>query len=147
MGINDDEAMMTIEAPMTASSGPTKAETMSSGTARPRAESRVTMKTPLRAFSEPPTMATMMNGQRMLSGRSCKLIYVDSWTGSRPVKLARVLAGIPMEPYVVGTELATRQTRIALMGSKPRATSIDAGIAIAVPKPAIPSMKRRNPSQ
>ena len=63
---------MTIEAPMTASSGPTKAETMSSGTARPRAESRVTMKTPLRAFSEPPTMATMMNGQRMLSGRSCK---------------------------------------------------------------------------
>ena len=78
MGIDDDEAMMTMDAPMTASSGPTKDETMSSGTARPRAESRVIMKTPLRAFSDPPTMATMMNGQRILSGKSCKLMYVTA---------------------------------------------------------------------
>lgn len=103
------------------------------------------MKTPLRAFSDPPTMATMMNGQRILSGKSCKLMYVDSCTGSIPVKLAKVLAGIPMEPYVVGTELATRQTRMALIGSKPMATNIEAGIAIAVPKPAMPSMKAPKP--
>ena len=90
-------------------------------------------------------MRTMRKGQIRLRGSSCKLIYDESKIGSRPVKFAKVLAGMPIEPYVVGTELATRQTRIDLIGSKPRATNIDAGMAMAVPKPAIPSINAPNP--
>ena len=45
-----------------------------------------------------------------------------------------------MEPNGVGTPLAIRQTKQENNGSKPKATSILAGMAMAVPKPAIPSI-------
>mgnify|MGYP001754153464 CR=1 FL=1 len=61
------------------------------------------------------------------------------------VKDANVVVGIAMEPKVVGTELATRQAKMDLSGSKPTATIIAAGIATAVPKPAIPSMNAPKP--
>ena len=60
------------------------------------------------------------------------------------VKDANVVVGIPMEPNV-GTEFATRHAMIDFSGSKPTATIIAAGIATAVPKPAIPSMKAPKP--
>ena len=37
--------------------------------------------------------------------------------------------------------MVTKQARIAVMGLKPSAMSMDAGMATAVPKPAIPSKK------
>ncbi len=40
-----------------------------------------------------------------------------------------------MEPNGVGTPLAIRQTKQENKGSKPKATSILAGMAMAVPKP------------
>ena len=46
-----------------------------------------------------------------------------------------------MEPNMVGTPLASRHTSTAFMGSKPSAIIIDAGMATAVPKPAMPSRK------
>ena len=52
---------------------------------------------------------------------------------------------LPIEPNVVGTEFATRHAMIDFSGSKPTATIIAAGIATAVPKPAIPSMKAPKP--
>ena len=48
---------------------------------------------------------------------------------------------MPIEPYGVGTPLASRHMSTAGMGEKPRAASMPAGIATAVPKPAMPSMK------
>ena len=48
--------------------------------------------------------------------------------------------GIPIDPNGVGTPLAIRQTKHENNGSKPKATSILAGMAMAVPKPAIPSI-------
>ena len=41
--------------------------------------------------------------------------------------------------------LATRHMRTALSGSNPTPTRIAVGIATAVPKPAMPSMKLPNP--
>ena len=37
---------------------------------------------------------------------------VPKWLGSRLVKEANVVVGIPMEPNVVGTEFATRHAMI-----------------------------------
>ena len=48
---------------------------------------------------------------------------------------------MPMEPYGVGTPFASRQTSTAGIASNPRPASIPAGMATAVPKPAMPSMK------
>ena len=62
-----------------------------------------------------------------------------------PVRAAKVVVGMPIEPNVVGTELATRQAIIERRGLKPSATIIAAGIATAVPKPAMPSMKLPKP--
>lgn len=45
-----------------------------------------------------------------------------------------------MEPKGVGVPLATRQTRQASSGGNPSPASIPAGIAMAVPNPAMPSM-------
>ena len=95
-------AMMTTDAPMTASSGPTVAAMTSSGRASASPDKRVIKKTPFKAFTEPPIMRTMRKGQIRLRGSSCKLIYDESKIGSRPVKFAKVLAGMPIEPYVVG---------------------------------------------
>ena len=46
-----------------------------------------------------------------------------------------------MEPYGVGTPLASRHISTAGMGEKPSAASMPAGMATAVPKPAMPSIK------
>ncbi len=55
--------------------------------------------------------------------------------------VASVLVGMPMEPNMVGTPLASRHERMAVTGLMPRATSMEAGMATALPKPAMPSRK------
>ena len=60
---------------------------------------------------------------------------------SRPVMLASVAVGMPIEPNIVGKPLAMRHERIDVTGSRPSATSMLAGMATAVPKPAMPSRK------
>ena len=62
-----------------------------------------------------------------------------------PVREARVVVGIAMDPKVVGTALATRQATMDFRGLKPTATIMAAGMATAVPKPAMPSMKSPKP--
>ena len=52
-----------------------------------------------------------------------------------------MVVGMPMEPNIVGTPLASRHTSTALMGSKPSAIIMAVGMATAVPKPAMPSRK------
>ena len=52
---------------------------------------------------------------------------------------------MPTEPNIVGTPLAMRQTRMAVTGSISSAISMLAGMATAVPKPAMPSMKFPKP--
>ena len=69
---------MTTDAPMTANSGPTNMEIINSGTANPKADIKVMMNTPFMALTDPPTIATIRNGQIKFSGNSCKLMYVDS---------------------------------------------------------------------
>lgn len=45
--------------------------------------------------------------------------------------LASVVVGMPMEPNMVGTPLAKRQASIERSGSKPRARSMEVGMATA----------------
>ena len=52
---------------------------------------------------------------------------------------------MPTEPNAVGVVLATRQEITAANGFSPTPASIDAGIATAVPNPAIPSIKFPKP--
>ena len=58
---------------------------------------------------------------------------------------ASVAVGTPAEPNAVGVVFTTRQAVTALMGLRPIPARIDAGIATAVPNPAIPSIKLPNP--
>ena len=60
---------------------------------------------------------------------------------SSPVTLDRVTVGMPTEPKAVGKALASIQLRQAATGSIPRPTKMPAGMAMAVPKPAMPSRK------
>ena len=50
-----------------------------------------------------------------------------------------------MDPNATGVVLATRQTVAANIGSNPNPQRIPAGIATAVPNPAIPSINPPNP--
>ena len=61
---------------------------------------------------------------------------------SRPAVCARVMTGRPTAPKAVGVVLATKQITAASMGLMPKVIRIEAGMATAVPKPAIAS---RNP--
>ena len=53
--------------------------------------------------------------------------------------------GIPTEPNAVGVAFATRQATVAGIGENPSPQRIPAGIATAVPNPAIPSRNPPNP--
>ena len=93
-----------------------------------------------------PSAATRTKNGRSAVTASCSNTMEEvSTPTSSPVSLARTLVGTPTEPKAVGVEFATRQQRTALAGSKPTPTRIAHGIATAVPKPAIPSMKFPKP--
>ena len=112
-----------------------------SGTAKARPEASVMGTTPLRALGPPPTSMTMRNGVATTKGATWSDWQKASEVGSRPEMLARVVVGMPIEPNMVGTPLASRQARMPVIGLKPRAMSMLAGMATAVPKPAMPSRK------
>ena len=69
---------------------------------------------------------------------SCNTTYDAVICGLNPVTFAAVTVGIPMDPNATGVVLATRQTVAAKIGSNPNPQRIPAGIATAVPNPAIP---------
>ena len=137
--------IMIIDGTITANSGPTVEDIIYSGTKRANPDKSVTPKTPFNALTEPPTTMTTKKGHKISSIPSCNVIFVAKPTGFKSVKLAKVVVGIPMEPKVVGTVLAIRQARMDRNGLYPKPTIMLAGIATAVPKPAIPSMKAPNP--
>ena len=62
-----------------------------------------------------------------------------------PVTDAKVLTGRPIAPKAVGVVLAIRQIIAAKTGLNPNAARILAGMATAVPKPAIASKKPPKP--
>ena len=124
---------------ITASVGPTDMAPTYSATAIETPASSVMGRTPLRPLGPPPTSMTIRIGHAMIKGAAWSVWVVASVMGSIPVMEASVVVGMPMEPNIVGTVLAIRQERIASTGPRPTAMSIDAGMATAVPKPAMPS--------
>ena len=83
----------------------------------------------------------MRIGQATTNGNTWMAWTVASSTTSMPVMEASVVVGMPMEPNIVGTPLAMRQARMEVTGEMPSAMSMLAGMATAVPKPAMPSRK------
>ncbi len=59
----------------------------------------------------------------------------------RPVVVASVTSGVPIEPKVTGAVFAMRQMAEARKGEKPRPVNMAAAIATGVPNPAAPSIK------
>ncbi len=70
-------------------------------------------------------------------------IALSAITG-RPVTVASVVTGMPIDPNATGAVLASRQIPAAKNGSKPRPASIAPEIATGAPKPAAPSMNAPN---
>ena len=88
---------------------------------------------------------TMKNGVRNIKRASITAVFQDSADTSIFTTEESVTVGTPTEPKAVGVLLATRQANTTWIGSMPSATRIPAGIATAVPNPAMPSMKFPNP--
>ena len=126
---------------ITASSGPRNLATSSWGRTKDVPAARVRRDTPLRALTPPPPAITMRKGIRIMKGSICTTVMKARGRESSPVTLARVTVGIPTDPKAVGKALASMQTRQAVTGSMPMTTSMLAGMAMAVPKPAMPSRK------
>ena len=131
----------TTEPMTTARFGPMNMAPTSSAAASETPATSVMGSTPLRPLGPPPTSMTMRIGQATMKGIAWMVWVVASEIGSMAVMEARVVVGMPMEPNMVGTELAMRQARMASTGATPTATSMLAGMATAVPKPAMPSRK------
>ena len=129
--------MMMMDETMTGSSAPIVMEMNSSGIARARPESRVTI--------PPPMQMTIRNGAMRSGIKDTIETFVARTPASKPVTAAMVVVGIPMDPKDGATALEIKQAMMVLIGGYPRATSIAAGIATAVPKPAMPSMNVPKP--
>ena len=91
------------------------------------------------------------NGVMKNISESCKIIKVatsQSISGDAVPSatwLASVVAGSPTAPKPTATVLATRQMTAENIGLKPSPMRMAAGMATAVPKPAIPSRTPPNP--
>ena len=72
-------------------------------------------------------------------------MLAESALTDRPVVAATEVVGTPTLPKAVGVVFTIRSARTVVRGSKSRVTRIDAGIATAVPNPAMPSMKQPKP--
>ena len=94
----------------------------------------------------------IMKGMRMNSGASCNTVNVDTSqsvcdeaTPPGEISLQSVITGTPTAPNPVATVLPSRATRAENIGLKPRPISMAAGIATAVPNPAMPSRRPPKP--
>ena len=96
---------------------------------------------PFKARTPPPPTITIRKGTKIIKGAICTTVAKARGSGSKPVTFAKVTVGIPTDPKAVGKALASIHTRQALMGSMPIPANIEAGMAMAVPNPAIPSIK------
>ena len=88
---------------------------------------------------------TMINGIIHVNSNSNNDVNNAVWVGFRPNFETIVVTGSPTVPNAVGVELAIRQINAAFNGLNPSETIIAAGIATAVPYPAIPSINPPNP--
>ena len=66
-------------------------------------------------------------------------------TSEPNTSFAKVITGTPTAPNPVATLLPIKETKAEKRGEKPKPIKIAAGIATAVPKPAMPSNKPPKP--
>ena len=93
----------------------------------------------------------IMNGRMKNNGESCStalaaMSQMASCETSLPkASLQSVMTGTPTAPKPVATVLAINDTKALNIGLKPKEIRMAAGIATAVPKPAIPSSRPPKP--
>ena len=85
------------------------------------------------------------NGMRNIRTDNCNTTLVLRCNTSRLVSLASTSTGVPIAPKAVATLLAIRLTVAENIGLNPRLIRIAAGMATAVPNPAIASSNPPNP--
>lgn len=137
--------MEQIEPIISGSSGPRSFAAANHGIKNDKDATSVVGIIPFSALIPRPQMQTIRNGEINVSTLWITATFPDKERRSTPVTDASVTVGTPTEPNAVGVELTTRHPITALNGSSPIPASMEAGIATAVPNPAIPSMKLPNP--
>ena len=85
------------------------------------------------------------NGIRNIKTDNCNTTLVLRCNTSRLVSLANTSTGVPIAPKAVATLLAIRLTVAENIGLNPKLIRIAAGMATAVPNPAIASNNPPNP--
>ena len=108
--------MMMMDETITGSSAPIVMEMNSSGIARARPESRVTIPTPLMALIPPPMQMTIRNGAMRSGIKDTIETFVARTLESKPVTAAMVVVGIPMDPKDGATALEIKQATMVLIG-------------------------------
>ena len=84
-------------------------------------------------------------GTNNINTDNCNTTAVLNGITGNPVSCASTITGTPTAPKAVGTLLAIKLTNAENTGRNPRLIKIAAGIATAVPNPAIPSNNPPNP--
>ena len=133
-------AKETTDPTTTASSAPTNLPINISGITNAIPLMSVIGNTPFNPLIPFPVIITIKIGERIINGVNCKAVINDNDVFSKDNKFAKVTVGIPIDPNAVGVPFAIKHTRHENNGSNPNDTSILAGIATAVPKPAMPSI-------
>ena len=85
------------------------------------------------------------SGIRNIKTDNCNTTFVLRCNTSKFVSLASTNTGVPIAPKAVATLLAIKLTVAEKIGLNPRLIRIAAGMATAVPKPAIASSSPPNP--
>ena len=85
------------------------------------------------------------NGIRNMRTDNCNTTLVLRFRTSRFVSFASTSTGVPIAPKAVATLFAIKLTVAENIGLNPRLIRIAAGIATAVPNPAIASSNPPNP--
>ena len=138
-------SMEHIEPIISGSSGPSHHAAANHGITKDSDAISVIRNTPFNAFIPLPQITTIKNGERNVKIACISATFAESAPSSTPETVPNVVVGTPTEPNAVGVLFTTRHAVTARMGSSPIPASIEAGIATAVPNPAIPSMKFPNP--
>ena len=133
-------AKETTDPTTTASSAPTNLPISISGITNAIPLMSVIGNTPFNPLIPFPVIITIKIGERIINGVNCRAVIHDNDVFSKDRRFAKVTVGIPMDPNAVGVPFAIKHTRHENNGSNPNDTSILAGIATAVPKPAMPSI-------
>ena len=133
-------AMQVSELAISVNSGPTKFETVNCIPANDTPHAMIAGATSMARRHPAITTMRYAGMKSEIIAQRRPTIALSASTG-KPVMLASVVTGMPIDPNATGAVLASRQMPAAKNGLKPSPASIAPETATGAPKPAAPSMK------